>query len=169
MVKAVNILKHHDMDIVGQGGKIILFTLPALGAAILAQRYAPGAVALPEGVRFLRPAGYPLLLVGLAFWATAVVQLLIGFPQGKLITSGAYGIVRNPIYSSATFFLLPAVALLTWTWPYLIASLALYGGVMLFIGVEEQQLTRVFGQKYRDYTARVHRLVPFKRPTSPGI
>ena len=39
--------KQHGMNIVGQGGKIILFMLPALVAAILVHRYLPQVAALP--------------------------------------------------------------------------------------------------------------------------
>jgi len=93
-----------------------------------------------------------------------VIQLLTGFSKGQLVTTGAYGVVRNPIYSSVTFFVLPAVALMTLTWVYLVASVFLYAGVMIFIGTEEEQLTRAFGKEYQDYLARVDRLVPFKKP-----
>ncbi len=80
------------------------------------------------------------------------------------MTSGAYGVVRNPIYSSVTFFILPAVTLITLTWVYLVVSVFLYTGVMIFIGTEEKQLTNAFGKEYVDYLARVDRLVPFKKP-----
>ena len=44
----LNILKNQNgMNIIGQGGKIILFTLPALIAAILAHTYLPQIAALP--------------------------------------------------------------------------------------------------------------------------
>jgi protein-S-isoprenylcysteine O-methyltransferase Ste14 len=108
--------------------------------------------------------GYVFLVPGLALWGTAMVQLLTGFPKGKLVTTGAYGVVRNPIYSSATFFILPAIALLAFTWVYLVVSVFLYAGVMIFIGTEENQLTQVFGKEYKAYLARVDRLVPFKKP-----
>ena len=156
--------KQNGMNIVGQGGKIILFMLPSLVAALLVQRYLPQVAALPQGIRFVRPVGYLLLLPGLALWGGAVVQLLTGFPKGKLVTTGAYGVVRNPIYSSVTFFILPAVALMTLTWVYFVASAFLYLGVMIFIGKEEKQLTKAFGKAYEDYMARVDRLVPFRRP-----
>jgi protein-S-isoprenylcysteine O-methyltransferase Ste14 len=80
------------------------------------------------------------------------------------VTTGAYGVVRNPIYSSVIFFILPAVALLTLTWVYLVVSVFLYAGVMIFIGTEEKQLSKAFGKEYEDYLTRVDRLVPFKRP-----
>jgi protein-S-isoprenylcysteine O-methyltransferase Ste14 len=156
--------KQHGMNIVGQGGKIILFMLPALIGAILIHRYFPQVVALPRSLSFIKPVGYVLLLPGLTLWGTAVTQLLTGFSKGKLVTTGAYGVVRNPIYSSVTFFILPAIALMTLTWVYLIVSVFLYVGVMIFIGTEEQQLTKAFGREYEDYLTKVDRLVPLKRP-----
>jgi protein-S-isoprenylcysteine O-methyltransferase Ste14 len=159
----MNIFKQQNgMNIVGQGGKIILFMLPALIAAILVHRYFPQIAALPDSIHFLKPLGYLFLVLGLILWGTAVIQLLTGFSKGHLVTTGAYGVVRNPIYSSVTFFILPAVALLTFTWVYFVPSIFLYAGVMLFIGVEEQQLLKAFGKEYEDYLARVDRLVPFR-------
>ena len=155
--------KQNGMNIVGQGGRIILFVLPALIGAILIHRYLPQFVALPRSLGFIRPAGYVLLIPGLILWGTAVIQLLAGFPKGKLVTTGAYGVVRNPIYSSVTFFILPAVAFLTLTWVYLVVSFFLYAGVIMFIGTEERQLTNAFGKEYEAYMARVDRLVPLKR------
>ena len=161
----INIFKQqHGMNIVGQGGKIILFMLPSLIAAIGAHLYLPQIVALPERLGFLKPLGYILLLFGVILWGTAVIQLLTGFPKGKLVKTSAYGIVRNPIYASVTFFILPAVALLTLSWVYFIVSIFLYVGVIVFIGTEEKQLTRVFGQEYADYLRKVDRLVPFRKP-----
>ena len=158
------IRNQNGMNIVGQGGKIILFTLPSLIAAIWVHSYFPQIAALPESIRFIKPVGYILLFPGLILWGTAVIQLFTGFSKGKLVTTGAYRVVRNPIYSSATFFILPAVALMTLTWVYFVASVFLYVGVMIFIGVEEKQLTKAFGKGYEDYLARVDRLVPFKKP-----
>ena len=151
------------MNIVGQGGKIILFVLPFLIAAILVDTYLPYIAALPESLSFIKPWGYLLLIPGLVFWATAIIQLITGFSKGRLVTTGAYGVARNPIYSSATFFILPGVALLTLTWVYFVVSVFLYVGVMIFIGTEERQLTKAFGKDYEDYIARVDRLIPFKK------
>jgi protein-S-isoprenylcysteine O-methyltransferase Ste14 len=156
--------KQNEMTIVGQGGKIILFMLPSLIAAIWVHTYFPQIAALPEGISFIKPVGYVLLPLGLILWGTAVIQLMTGFSKGELVTTGAYGVVRNPIYSSVTFFILPAVALLTMTWVYFVPSVFLYAGVMIFIGDEEKQLTKAFGKEYKDYMARVDRLIPLKKP-----
>lgn len=161
----VNILKKQNgMSIIGQGGKIILLMLPSLIAAVLVHIYFPQIAAMPESISFIKPVGYLLLPLGLMLWGAAVFQLLTGFSEGRLVTTGAYGVVRNPIYSSVTFFILPAVALLTLTWVYFVPSVFLYAGVMIFIGEEEKQLTKAFGKEYEDYLARVDRMVPFKKP-----
>lgn len=152
------------MTLVGQGGKIILFALPSLVLAIAAHLQAPQAAALPAAFGVLRPVGVLLLALGILLWGTALVQLLTGFAAGRLVTTGAYGIVRNPIYSSVTFFVLPAVTLLTQTWVYLVVSVFLYVGVTLFIGHEEAQLRQAFGAAYDEYLARVHRLIPLVKP-----
>lgn len=156
--------KQNGMNIIGQGGKIIIFMLPFLIAAICVHVYLPGIAALPGSISVIQPVGYLLLLFGFLLWASAVIQLVTGFSKGTLVTTGAYGVVRNPIYSSVTFFILPAVALLSLTWVYILASVFLYLGVMIFIGKEELQLTRVFGKAYEDYKARVDRMIPFKKP-----
>lgn len=156
--------KQNGMNIVGQGGKIILFMLPSLMTAIWVHLYFPQIAALPESISFIQPLGYLLLLLGLILWGTAVIQLLAGFSRGELVTTGAYGVVRNPIYSSVTFFILPALALVTLTWVYFVVSAFLYFGVVLFIGKEEQQLTKAFGKEYEDYLTRVDRLIPYKKP-----
>jgi protein-S-isoprenylcysteine O-methyltransferase Ste14 len=157
-------MKQKGMNIVGQGGKIILFMLPSLIAAIWVHMYLPQIATLPKSISFIKPVGYLLLFAGLILWGTAVVQLMLGFSKGELVTTGAYGVVRNPIYSSVTFFILPAVALLTLTWVYFIPSVFLYMGVIIFIGVEEKQLTEAFGKEYQAYMTRVDRLIPFKKP-----
>jgi protein-S-isoprenylcysteine O-methyltransferase Ste14 len=161
----INLLKKRNgMNLVGQGGKIILFMLPSLIAAIWVHAHFPRIAALPQSVHFIKLPGYVLLVSGIVLWAFAVMQLLTGFQKGRLVTTGAYGIVRNPIYSSAAFFILPAVSLMTLTWVYFAVSIFLYAGVLLFIPTEEKQLTKAFGKAYKDYMARVDRLIPFKKP-----
>jgi protein-S-isoprenylcysteine O-methyltransferase Ste14 len=161
----INIFKKQNgMDLVGQGGKIILFMLPSLIAAILIHEYLPDIATLPQSFGFIKPLGYVLLIPGLILWAAAIFQLLTGFSMGELVTTGAYGVIHNPIYSSTTFFILPGIALLTLTWVYFVPSVFLYAGVMIFIGTEEKQLAKVFGRKYEEYLARVDRLIPFKKP-----
>ena len=161
----INIFKNQKgMDIVGQGGKIMLFTLPFLVAAILVQLNLPQIAALPASFDFIRPVGYLLLILGFILWGMAVFQLLRDFPKGKLVTTGAYGIVRNPIYSSVALLILPAVSLIFSTWVYFTVSIFMYSGVTIFISKEEKKLKEVFGREYEEYLAKVHRMIPYKKP-----
>lgn len=78
----INILKKQNgMSIIGQGGKIILFMLPSLIAAIWVHAYLSQVAALPERFSFIRPLGYVLLPIGLILWGTAVIQLMMGFAK----------------------------------------------------------------------------------------
>jgi len=154
----------NGMNIVGQGARIMLSAAPALAAAVWAHLRVPELVRIPLPSSVLLPLGIVLLVPGVALWLTAVVQLLAGFPQGRLVTTGAYGVCRNPIYSSVGLLVLPGLSFLAGTWVYLAVGAALCLGVRLFIPVEERDLLRVFGEDYRRYTERVHRIVPFGRP-----
>jgi protein-S-isoprenylcysteine O-methyltransferase Ste14 len=154
---------HHGMNLVGQGGKIILFFMPALVVAILANIYYPSIAALPKGLSFLNVVGYIWLAPGVILWAAAVFQLLSEFYKGHLVTTGAYGVVRNPIYVSVAEFVLPAVSFITQTWVYFVPAIFLIAGVFIFIRKEERKLTEVFGEEYLNYCARVSRLIPFGR------
>jgi hypothetical protein len=100
----LNILKKQNgMTIIGQGGKIIFFTLPSLIAAILIDVYSPQMAALPDGLRFLQPVGYLLLVPGLVLWATAIIQLLTSFSKGKLVTTALSAIPSIPVRRFSSF------------------------------------------------------------------
>jgi len=106
---------------------------------------------------------FGLFLIDWSCWLQFKIgQGTTGFsePAQKLVTSGLYGIVRNPMMYGqffvfagfgflldlvAMFFLLPVVILAT-------------HGFIVFI--EEPNLKRRFGQEWTDYTKRVHRWFP---------
>ena len=153
----------NGMNILGQGGEIIIFSLPFAALAIAIHQLLPEIAALPPIINIIQPAGYILLLLGFLLWISGVIQLLLSFPKGKLITTGAYDICRNPIYSSFILFILPGITILTLTWVYLLISLFLFIGVTLFIENEENQLLKVFGDEYSEYKSKVRRIFPFNK------
>lgn len=154
----------NGMNIIGQGGKIILFPVPFAIAAVMIHLYLPDIASLPRVLNIIRPAGYILLLAGIILWLSGVIQLVTLFPKGKLITTGAYGLCRNPIYSSMILFILPAISVLTLTWIYLALALIMYFGVVIFIRNEEIRLHQVFGEEYLAYKAKASRIIPFVKP-----
>lgn len=164
-------LIHADngMNVFGQGPWIMLPTVPLIAGAVLAHLHLPVLVRLPLPGSVLLPLGVALVALGSALWLTAVVQLLVWFPRGKLVTTGAYGVCRNPIYSSVGLLILPGLSLASGTWAYLVPAVALCLAVGVRIPREERDLLRVFGEEYRRYTARVHRLLPFAKPSRPEM
>jgi protein-S-isoprenylcysteine O-methyltransferase Ste14 len=140
----------------------ILFALIALGPESIDVR--PG---LPSGVRetalavggVLAGAGLLLALAGL-WWLGDNLSV---FPHPKddatLVQSGAYGIVRHPIYSG----------LITgaFGWALLNTSVVtlMYAGVLLvFFDIKSRREERWLARKFPEYAAyqrRVHKLIPF--------
>lgn len=151
------------MKITGQGPKIMLSTMPFVLAGILMQIYFPSLAAVPFPRYILTPIALLLLVIGVGFWATALGQLLIYFPNGKLVKNGAYGVCRNPIYSSFAFFILPAISFATATWVYCAAAVFLCINIAILIKKEEADLLRIFGNEYIDYAQRVSRIVPLPK------
>jgi protein-S-isoprenylcysteine O-methyltransferase Ste14 len=99
---------------------------------------------------------------GLITWAIAShYRASPGRPQAKvlpnyLVTAGAYGVSRNPLYVGG--------AAMWMGWAVLFGSVKVAGaGVALFTGLsggvraEEQLLSRRFGDEYRAYRRRVPR------------
>ena len=82
----------------------------------------------------------------------------------KLITQGAYSIVRNPIYSGM-FGLLIATGLATSRWWILPPAIVLFfAGTMMRVRAEEKLLREAFGEEFEQYTRRVPALVPLLFP-----
>jgi protein-S-isoprenylcysteine O-methyltransferase Ste14 len=152
------------MTIVGQGSKIMRFAFPSAIAAVALQFFAPAVARLPVSSAILTPLGYIFLAAAFALWLPAVIQLLIGFPKGRLVKTGAFAVCRNPMYSSFALFLMPGVSLVTATWGYLIVTVFMLWGISKYIRPEEEKLRQVFGAEYDGYLKSVSRVLPFIKP-----
>jgi protein-S-isoprenylcysteine O-methyltransferase Ste14 len=81
--------------------------------------------------------------------------------EHRLVTTGIYGLIRHPMYSS--FFLL-AVAQLMLLPNWFAGATGLIGVGMLYafrIRQEERMMIERFGAEYRDYMAHTARLIPW--------
>lgn len=125
-------------------------------------------IARPSGIGALQVVG-GLVVVGgaaVAVWCVATF-VLVGRgtpapfdPPRRLVVSGPYRWVRNPMYLGAATALLGAALFYE--------SLALAGYAILFLAVahlfvkkyEEPTLARTFGAEYEAYRARVGRWLP---------
>jgi len=103
--------------------------------------------------------GY-MMLVAAALWRIWSELFIAGTKNGELASGGPYSMVRNPLYVGN---FVGAVGL-GFAVEQPILGLAL-GAVFALsypavIAQEEANLTRIFGERFRDYCARVPRWIP---------
>ena len=143
--------------------QVALFALIALGPPTL-----PGWPARPPALAggaqilgiALMLAGAALALAGLAALGSNLSVLPAPRDCAELVESGAYRIVRNPIYSG---LILGAFGWGLWragvlTLVYALALFALFDAKSR---LEERWLAEKFGEQYREYQSRVRKLIPW--------
>lgn len=78
----------------------------------------------------------------------------------KLVTKGIYEKVRHPMYSAFWLWAIAPVFLLG-NWIAGLAGIVGFGTLyFLRVGREEAMMEAEFGQDYRDYKARTHKIIP---------
>ncbi len=108
---------------------------------------------------------------GLRLWGVAVVgkeSRTRGSGVGRLVTSGPYAYVRNPLYLGNLLLTLGAtfISELLWMVPIAVLLYALqYVPIVLW---EERLLRERFGSLYATYCRQVPCWIPRWRPPSPG-
>ena len=110
---------------------------------------------------------------GIALWIYAVPISKIddGIKQNRLVTTGAYALVRNPIYSAAMIVCTGVLLILGNAWFFILPLLYWLLMTALMIATEEKWLKRLYGQAYDDYCKRTNRCWPWPRKgtePSPG-
>jgi protein-S-isoprenylcysteine O-methyltransferase Ste14 len=79
----------------------------------------------------------------------------------KLITSGPYGVVRNPIYTGM-FGMLLATGLAISHWIGLLIAIIVFAvGTAIRVRSEEKLLRETFGEEFEAYERKVPAVVPF--------
>ena len=137
----------------------------ATGAVMWALSLLPPVIEVPTLIRVAvalavaTPGGlFPLAGgIGLRRAATTANPMK---PQraSSLVTSGVFGITRNPMYVGLLFVILAWAAFLCSLWALLLGP----AGFVLYmthfqIRPEERALTELFGAQYTDYQRRVRR------------
>lgn len=164
--KQLRTIKHHAeggrrggtiariRDLVGEGHRIALLTLPFAAVGVAAAILWPSIFRMGFGAAETI-AGAALLAVGVPLWLTAVVQILVRVPRGQLITSGPYALVLHPIYTSVALLVIPGCGLLLDSWLGFAIGAVLYAFSRRFARNEERELAARFPQEYRAYRERV--------------
>jgi protein-S-isoprenylcysteine O-methyltransferase Ste14 len=162
-------LTHRPEGVKADWGSEVVFRLVVGVGAVLAgvfSRVAPWARIRPAAV-----AGW----IGLAlFWGGIAVRLWSFLALGRyftftvqtssdqpVIADGPYRLIRHPSYAGLLLAIM-GVGLFIGNWlSFLCLTVALAGGVVFRIRVEERALMENLGDGYRDYAATHKRLVPF--------
>jgi protein-S-isoprenylcysteine O-methyltransferase Ste14 len=85
------------------------------------------------------------------------------YEDHELVRSGAYAVVRHPIYASLLAILGSTLCLLT-PWQWILISLALFiGGTEIRVHAEDGLLRSRFGEQFEAYRRQVKAYVPFVR------
>jgi len=102
-----------------------------------------------------------LLVAGVAIYAKALRTFNAGRRNSRLVTEGAYSVVRHPIYAAWIWLIIPGFVLLFRSWPLLAVPLVAYAAFKAFIHEEDDYLRRKFGQSYLEYRSKTGELFPF--------
>jgi protein-S-isoprenylcysteine O-methyltransferase Ste14 len=156
---------------------LLPFTVAVLVPLWIARRSGVvAALGASAGAVAVQVLGLAALALGLVLFAASLRRfagegdgtLAPWDPPRRLVVSGPYRHVRNPMISGVVFVLVGESLLL------LSPALGAWAAVFLALNlayiplVEEPQLRRRFGESYDEYCRHVPRVLPRLRPWSPG-
>lgn len=127
--------------------------------------FAAAVLVLPVSFDLVRTCiAIPLLVIGqaLRFWAAGIIPkyrtLMLDAP--KLVTTGPYSIVRNPLYLGNGLMGCGWALLAGWPWLPSFAAAFFLMYSLVIIPYEERFLLAKFGAEYESYRASVPQLLP---------
>jgi len=136
--------------------------------------FVPRWIVGPQAFDNPRPLGWIAVAIGAVIGLPCVWEFAwrgLGTPAPfdpprRLVISGPYRFVRNPMYVGMGIVLLgEAIVFPNITWLMLAMVVSLWGIVSVFIiEYEEPTLRRMFGADYEAYFREVHRWIPRLRP-----
>lgn len=119
---------------------------------------------------------YGVTVIELRYWRELSVRTLIGIPElsatdgqkGKLLTDGAYRVVRHPRYLSAGIGVVGNALIINHVGMYLLVLLLFPAGFVMLM-FEERELVNRFGEQYRQYQREVPQIIPQFRKTTDKV
>lgn len=133
-------------------------------AAILLSRFKIiSYVCFPFIKVILLITGILFVAAGASLWFSAVFRAKIddGITNNKLVTSGVYALVRNPIYSAFLFFCTGALMICGNLWLLPLPVLYWLFLTVLMKRTEEKWLKNLYGAEYEEYCRKVNRCIPW--------
>jgi len=148
----------------GVGPKIVASVAAGAAMAGLLSHTFSAACAVPA---FHHPAvvtlAVILIMAGLPMYLLGAVAAMKAYNGDQLVDSGVFGLVRHPMYAGWIVLILPGIALLTASWPFLLMPLIGYVAFKVLIHAEDEYLQQRFGRSYSDYRTRVNAIIPLPR------
>ena len=141
--------------LVGSGDRIGMLTLPFLIVGVILNIMFPSLFSIGGPSTALMWISILMLIPGVTIWIWSVVLILIKVPQGELITTGPYSLVKHPLYTGVGLLVLPWLGFLLDTWLGVVIGVVLYAGSRLFSPEEEAALSKTFGTTWDEYCNKV--------------
>lgn len=159
-----NISKQEHLPVIGVGPVIVIPQLIITAMAIILSEMGKIYSLRIEGLKIpFVIIGMALIVFGAWMWLGSIfISKIDGhIKENRLVTTGVYAIVRNPIYSA--FFLMCIGAI------FIEANISLfvlpvcyYAYMTLFlVKTEEKWLRKLYGQEYEEYCRNVNRCIPW--------
>lgn len=147
-------------------GPLYVYVIAALTLAAFFLRKLPvfSSGQMKEMRTPLLVLGILLILSGIALWIYAVLISKIddGIKENRLVTTGAYSLVRNPIYSAAMIACTGVILLIGNAWFFPLPLFYWLFMTVLMKATEEKWLKKLYGSEYEDYCQRVNRCWPWR-------
>lgn len=104
--------------------------------------------------------GSTLIISGIIFLFLAATDMMRGYNEGKLITSGVYGLCRHPIYAVWAVFIVPGIMLFYNSWICLITPILMCITIKWLTRKEDNYLEHTFGADYIAYRKKTPAVLP---------
>lgn len=107
--------------------------------------------------------GILCIVIGIGLWVSAVINSRISknIKELKLVTTGVFSVVRNPIYSAFMFFCWGICFVFNNL--YFLITIPIYWALLSILvkNTEEIWLKDIFGEEYLAYCKRTNRCIPW--------
>lgn len=155
--------KQNHMSYFGVGPiyVVVTFILTAIAVYIGKMQYfSIGKIQIMKIPLFI--LGIVLIVLGIVLWVQAVIISRIdkNITENKLLTTGAYAWVRNPIYSAFTI-VYTGILCLQNNLILLVLPFIYWLFLSIIVKKEETILEKIFGQEYLIYKSKVNRCIPW--------
>jgi len=104
--------------------------------------------------------GIALIVIGFIIYLKSIIVINKAFVNEELLTTGVYGHMRHPLYSSFILFIIPGIVSLFNSWILFFIPITYYFIFRILIKEEEKYCLHKFSEKYVHYKKHVFAIFP---------